>query len=112
MADSSFGLRDITLDLNGVITARVIRDALKGEYAKVTGLTINGVTGAGDGTIVLRGESASGPIFYKLQTVNSTAYNVDKTFGEDKGGRIYKGLYVDALNTAWVAGATLIIHTA
>jgi hypothetical protein len=111
MADSSFGLRDITLDINATITARVVRDALKNEMVKLTGLTISGTTGAGLGTIVIRGESATGPIFYQFgPTTNATEYHEEVTFEDPKP--VYKGLYTDAINTAWAAGSVVILHTA
>ncbi len=110
MADGAFGERDIFIDLNSPITARVIRDATKGEFVKITAIHIYGTSGAGAGAIVLRKESATGPIIFQVAPANSAAVVVDKEFSEKVP--IHKGLYMDAVATAWLAGSSMEIYTA
>lgn len=112
MADGPFGARDILINLNAPITARIIRTAEAGDitrFVKINGIRINGVAGAGTGDIVLRAESATGPIVFKLLAPNGSAH--DGTFFVP-GNPVIKGLYMDAVGTAWVDGAVMIIHTA
>jgi hypothetical protein len=112
MADGDFGERDIVLDLNGVITARVLR--AYPAVVKITGITINGnaPTVGAQGDIVLHKESASGPIVWELRP--SANLQVNEHF-EMPGrlGMIVNGLYMEAFDTnGWDAGASMIIHTA
>ena len=107
MADPSFGLRHIALDVAGVVTARVVRDATKSEISYLSGITVSGTTGAGAGTIVLREDSASGPILWKFTPANGTLYNFDVAFSTPIKSR---GLYVDVITTAWAANSVVILH--
>jgi hypothetical protein len=114
VADGSFGARDIVLDLAGVITARVLRNALLNEHVKVVGVTINGVAPAtgSQGTIELRQESASGPVVWQLVPANTETLRSLFSFpGTPGSGRIYKGLYMAAMVAGWGAGSTMILHT-
>jgi hypothetical protein len=108
MADGSFGTRDIELDIAGVTTARVLRAIPNA--VKLTGITINGTAPAtgSEGPIVLRSDSASGPIVWRLIPTNSEV--VHENFFLPN--RIYTGLYMDLMTTGWVAGGSMIIHTA
>jgi hypothetical protein len=108
MADGSFGERDIFIDLT-VTGARVIKDATKGEFVKIGGIRINGTTGAGAGDITFRKESAGGPIVFQALGTASTIF--DGTFALPVGSILQKGLYMDALGTAWTAGSQMIIYT-
>ena len=110
MADSAYGLRDITIDL-AIATARnPIRDpAAEGRAIRITGIDIGGVTGGSAGTIILRADSASGPIvFRKYAPATST---IDDTFQFTPPIRC-SGLYMDAMSGAWQANSTMVIHTA
>ncbi len=106
MADSAFGLTNIYIDLT-TATARVIRDALKDQWVLLSGVRINGTAGAGDGTIVLRQESATGPIVMRANV--GTSQPVDGSF--DIPSKPFKGLYMDAIAVAWAANAHMIIYT-
>jgi hypothetical protein len=108
MADGNYGQRDIQLDLT-VAGARVIRDATKGERAKIRAITVSGTSGAASGSLILRGESASGPIVWQLtDPTAATTYNFTANLD---GVLPIKGLYMDAPGTVWAAGAVCIIHT-
>lgn len=106
MADGAYGAREIYIDLN-IGGARVIRDPLaEGRFVKIRGFRINGTSGAAQGDIVLRGDSASGPIVFKEIAAPGTPFD-----GGFTPLRIRTfGLYMDALG-AWVAGSSLIIYT-
>lgn len=108
MADGNFGQRDIHLDLTST-GARVIRDALLGMRVKIRAITVSGTSGAAAGSLILRGESASGPIVWQLtDPTAATTYNFTSNLD---GVLPIVGLYLDALGTAWAAGAVCIIHT-
>jgi len=109
MADSSYGLRDIYIDLTSV-GARTIRDiAGDGKIVFIDAITINGTSGAGAGDIVLRSDAASsGPIVHKTLAPGGTGF--DGTKGPSLLIRA-RGLYMDALANAWAAGSFMIIHT-
>lgn len=109
MPDGSFGARDIFLDLNATPAARVIRDATKNHWVKIRGIRINGVAGASAGDIILHGEGAAGPTIFTLLAAASSPH--DGTFFVH-GNPIIKGLYMESVGTAWLAGATMVIHTA
>lgn len=103
MADGGYGERDIYIDLT-VTGARVIRD----ECVFIDSVTINGVSGAGAGDIVLRKQSASGPIVHKTLGPGGTAF--DGIAGPPLNIEANR-LYMDALANAWAAGSFMIIHT-
>jgi len=113
MADGPYGERTIFIDLNSPITARVIKDATKGEWVKFSAIHIAG-TGpatAANGPIILRKESASGPIVFQfIPTAASQTVTEDKEWSEKVP--IHKGLYMDAMTTGWVAGSCMTIDTA
>lgn len=109
MADGPLGKRDINIDLT-VVGARTIRDPATGQWVKIQSITISGTTGAGAGNIVLREETAStGNVIFRFETTNATQYNVTPEFA--KMPPVFKGLFMDALGTAWAAGSTMVIHT-
>jgi len=106
MADGSYGKREIYIDLT-VAGARVIQPATV--QLKITSIRIKG-TSAGD--IILREDLAStGPIVFKLG-VAAGAVDGTINFGEGKGARIVRGLFMDALAGAWAAGDHMIIYLA
>ena len=108
MADSSYGLSEITLDL-AVATARTVKDAATGELAKINSIRVNGTAGAGTGTLVFRKNAATtGPIILKIIVASGAV--VDGTIAFP-GMPVMKGLYVDAIGTAWTAGAICTIYT-
>lgn len=109
MADGSYGERSIFIDLT-VTGARVIKDATKNEFVKISSIHIYGVTGAGSGAIVLHKESASGPTIFQISPANGATVSIEKEFSEKVP--IHKGLYMDALGTAWTAGASMQIDIA
>lgn len=110
MADGAFGARDITIDLT-VTGARVIRDALLKYVVKLTSVTVTGTSGAAAGTIILRSESATGPIVYQYtDPTAATLANSNEVFGDP--APVFHGLYMDTQGTAWAAGSVMVIHTA
>lgn len=90
--------------------ARVIKDATKGEFVKISSLHLQGVSGAANGIIRLRKESAAGPIIFQFQPGNAQVVVEDKEFSEKVP--IHRGLYMDDPVTAWAAGSSLQIDTA
>ena len=104
MADGPTGAREIFIDLT-VVGARTIRDATNG--VRIAEIRINGTAGAGAGDIVLRTDlAATGGEVFKL-LANNDAH--DGTFAAHRMWT--RGLFMDALATAWLAGATMIIVT-
>ncbi len=106
MADSTFGINNIYIDLTSA-GARVIRDATKNQWVLLSGVRINGTAGAGDGTIILREQSTGGRRVLRVNVGSGQV--VDGSF--DIPSKPFKGLYMDALTTAWLADAHLIIYT-
>ena len=107
MADSSFGERDIFIDL-ATATARVIRSANDGAIGLIGAIDISGVTGASAGTIILRKESATGPVIFQQYAPSASTIDTHVTFHCPIGG---KGLYMDAMSGAWDGNSTMVIHT-
>lgn len=107
MPDGNFGERDIFLDLTAVPAARVIR-ASPPHHVKINGIRINGTAGAAIGHIILRKQSATGPIIFELIVAASSVH--DGTFAIH-GGPIVDGLFMDSVGTAWLAESHMIIHT-
>lgn len=110
MADGNYGERSIFIDLTVVGAARVIRDATANQFVKISAIHLQGVSGATNGVIRLRKESASGSIIYQFQPGNAQVVVEDKEFSEKVP--IHKGLYMDDPVTAWAAGSSLQIDTA
>lgn len=108
MADGNVGERVIVVDLT-VTGARVLRDALKGEHVQVSKITVAGTGGAAPADIVLRKESASGPIVAAFRPTPSVINNADLITEDDEF--ICKGLYLDNVTQAWTAGSLLLIYT-
>lgn len=106
MADSAFGLKEITIDL-ATTGARTIRDATKGNWLKVDSIIVSGDPGATGTALVFRKESATGPIVFKYTPVAAGVVN-DELLGPS--GPI-KGLYLDNVAVGWAAGAVAIIKT-
>jgi len=84
----------------------------QGRQIKIGHIFISGTTGVGDGTIVIRSDSASGPILFQLEAnvAAATRFVVDVSFNREEAP-VSRGLYIDALGTAWGAKSTLIIYT-
>ena len=103
--DGAVGKRDIYIDLN-TATARTIRAATQG--TRISEIRINGTAGSGESNVVLRQDVAStGDIMFKLLAPSGSGH--DGTFSV---ARMWtRGLFMDALTTAWVAGSHMIIHT-
>lgn len=110
MADGNYGERSIFIDLTVVGAARVIKDALKGEFVKISAIHIQGVSGAANGLIRLRKESAAGPIIFQFQPGNAQVVVEDREYSEKVP--VHKGLYLDDPVTAWAAGSSMQIDTA
>lgn len=106
MVDGPFGAREILVDLT-VTGARVLRNATKAEVVKIETVQIAGDPGASGSDIVLRSESASGPIFFKFDSPGAGIRN-EEFIGP--AGPI-NGLYLDNIGTGWVAGAVMVIRT-
>lgn len=104
MADGAYGAREIVLDLT-VAGARVIRASPL--LSHIIGIKVQGTAGAGAGDIVLRQDSATGPIIFQLA--------VDA--GGSADGAVIPmdtwavGLYCDAPAVVWAARSTCIIYT-
>jgi hypothetical protein len=83
-----------------------------GRPLKIGHIFVSGTTGAGDGTIVIRSDSASGPIVWQLEAVvaAATRFVVDVSFNREEAP-VTRGLYIDAIGTAWGAKSTLILYT-
>lgn len=109
MADGNFGKRDINLDIAGVTTARVIRDATKGEWVKITAIEVTGTAPATgtQGAIILREESASGNIIFTITPGNNEVVRYSQSYSDCP---VVKGLYMDAMTAGWAAGV-MMIHT-
>jgi hypothetical protein len=109
MADGNFGERIIEIDLT-VTGARVIRDATLGMHVKLNKIVLEGVGHATlAAPIVLRKESASGPVVWANPGTATVEYNIDAPFTSPAA--IMKGLYMDTQTNAWVSGR-LLIYTA
>ncbi len=109
MADGSFNVREIEIDLVTPTTARVIRAAntTSPTIVHIKHVIISGTSGATNGIIVLRKESASGP---RVLTVTPGVSGIISShFHLDTEGN---GLYMDAQTTAWLAGSMMIIYLA
>ncbi len=103
-ADGPTGSREILIDLT-TVTARTIRAATNG--VKIGEIRINGTAGSGAGNVVLRTDVAStGDVVFQL-LANNDAH--DGTFSADRMWT--RGLFMDVLATAWLAGSTMIIVT-
>jgi hypothetical protein len=110
----NFNTNPIIVDLNSPITARVIRDAARSlgsgvttaDVGRIKAIRINGTAGAGDGTIVLRCDGASGREIFKLIVPSGSEH--DGTVTELDVN--FRGIYMDAIATAWVSGARMYIY--
>ncbi len=107
MADGSFNVREIEIDLFTPTTARVIRAAgtTSPNIVHIKHVIISGTSGGSAGAIVLHKESATGPVV--LQITPGVAEVIQSHFHLDTEG---DGLYMDATSTAWVAGSKMIIY--
>jgi len=104
MADGLYGLREIVIDLN-TTGAREIKKTP--ELIAIKAILVMGASGAGAGNIVLREDNASGDVKFRFINVNSASYTF--TFTPEKP--IWcRGLYMDAIGTAWATPATMIIY--
>lgn len=117
MADGPFGAREVFIDLTLAPAARVIRDAAptgrNAEFAKIAAIRINGVAGAGDGDIILRSNSATGPVVFRLDAPNGSTHDGTLVFGHP--APTLRGLYMDSVGTAWAGAAEtsfMVIYTA
>lgn len=110
MADGSFGERIIDVDLS-VTGARVLRDPLTiGKAVKVSKVLVSGTSGAAPVAIVLRKESASGPIVAFWQPVQAAQVQTIELISENE--EFYcKGLYLDNISQAWTAPSHLLVYT-
>jgi len=109
MADGNFGERDIFIDLN-TTGARVIRAAAgDGQSVVIHAIRINGDSHATlDADIILRRDSASGPIVFQLEAPGGTSHDGTITFNKPLRMR---GLFMDNQTNAWVVPAHMMIHT-
>jgi hypothetical protein len=106
MADGWYGSREIVIDLNDA-SAREIKKTP--ELVAIKKIRISGATGAGVGHIVLREDSGSGDVKFRQVTAATTTYTIEAEFPTPMQLR---GLYMDALGTAWAAPATMILYCA
>jgi len=105
MADGALGSRQIFIDLT-VVGARTIRDATNG--VKIGEIRIQGTAGAGTSDIILREDVATtGGIVFKLAAAAGSDH--DGTFSADRMWT--RGLFMDLIGSAWVAGSHMIIVT-
>jgi len=109
MADGNFGERIIDVDLS-VTGARVLRDpsiGKEGQVVKVCKVLVSGTSGAAPVAIVLRKESASGPIVAFWQPVQAAQVQTIELISENEEF-LCKGLYLDNISQAWTSGHLLI----
>lgn len=109
MADGSFGEREIFIDLTIAPAARIIRDAaVEGRAVHIDSIRINGTANAaGAGDIILRKQSATGPVVFKLNAPTASAHDGTMT----PNSFTFAGLYMDSVVNAWQAGSHMIIYT-
>lgn len=113
IAGNNSGHRQLVFDLtNTGAYALPAAQMPTGRPLKIGHIFLSGTTGAGDGTIVIRSDSASGPIVWQCEAnvAAATRFVVDVAFGSE--APVTRGLYIDALPTAWGAKSTLILYTA
>lgn len=114
IAGNNSGHRQLVFDLtNAGAFALPAAQAPWGRQLKISHIYLSGTTGAGDGTIVIRTDSASGPIVWQQEAnvAAATRFAVDIAFGSDEAP-VTRGLFIDAIPTAWAAKSTLILYTA
>lgn len=113
MADGPYGANPIYIDLT-VAGARTIKDAVRPigdlnftpDVGKIKSVRIQGTAGAGAGDIVLRKDSAAGGIVFKT----AVAAGVPQDGVDTPMDREFRGLYMDAIPAAWVAGSFMLIE--
>ncbi len=97
--------RNPFIDLTGT-GARVIRAA---GTARVRAIRVNGTAGGGQGDIIIRENSSSGPIIFFLIAGSSTVH--DGTISFPGSGRNFNGLFMDTQGTAWATSSHIIVYT-
>lgn len=113
IAGNNSGHRQLVFDLtNAGAYALPAAQNPQGRQLKIGHIYLSGLTGAGDGTIVIRTDSVSGPIVWQQEAVVAAATRiiVDVSFNQEEAP-VTRGLYIDALPTAWAAKSTLILYT-
>lgn len=108
---NAIGQRQIVFDLSNANAYASDTFPNAPSQMQIGHIYVSGVTGAGDGTIKLRSDSASGPIVWQLEANVSVAtrFIVDVPFESDCEP-VFRGIYIDALSTAWASGSVLILY--